>query len=85
MISAADFDVNLMSSGKTVVNFCMTDTKLGLVLRNNTQTIKLSVKSIQLLDPNAPLTIYRKVISIVEESKTFFEMEIVKVIRKNFR
>ena len=76
VISAAKFDLNLLSSGSTLVNFVMEGTQFSIVLRNHKTTVKLSVEKIQLQNPNISNPIYQKVISIVDESKTFFDMQI---------
>ena len=76
VVNAAEFDVNLISSGVKVVNFCMQSSQFGLVLRSSKTSIKLTVGRIELQDPNAREPLYRRVLTIVDESSTFFEMQI---------
>ena len=76
VINAAEFDVNLMSDSKYIAQFIMAESCFALVLRQSSTTIKLSVGKVELIDPNAKIEKFKKVISVSDDSSTFFDMSI---------
>ena len=76
VINAAEFDVNLISNSQHIAQFIMAESCFALVLRQNGTSIKLSVGRVELIDPNALIDKFKKVISVVDDSSTFFDMNI---------